>query len=64
MTDRWHELLAELDDIRRRILRPDQTPAGIEALVARSEELACLAGAELMRAETNLTVSRTHVPES
>jgi hypothetical protein len=58
MTDRWKSLLVELDDIHHRILDPEQTPAGIAALGARAEELAELAGGEIVRAEAKLTVSR------
>jgi hypothetical protein len=61
MTERWNELLAELDAIHRRVSVPGVTPAEIEALTARAHDLDWLSRAELTRVG-GLVISRTRLP--
>jgi hypothetical protein len=61
MTDQWNELLAELDEIHRRVSAPQVTPADIEALTARAHDLDRLSRAELTRVG-GLVISRTRLP--
>jgi hypothetical protein len=63
MTDNWAELLNELENIRRRMVST-QSPAEIEALLARSSALSDVANAELRRVEVDLTISRVQLKES
>jgi hypothetical protein len=49
MTERWVDMLAELDEIQRRLAGPGLTPADVGMLTQRAEELYAMASRELLR---------------
>lgn len=50
MTDRWTDMLAELDEIQRRLAGPGLSPADVGMLTQRAEDLYGVATRELLRA--------------
>jgi hypothetical protein len=61
MSDRWTDMLAELDEIQRRLAGPGLSPADVGMLTQRAEDLYGVATKELLRArpQTNqVTVRR------